>query len=413
MKPYGSKVSAVFRNRPIAAKLLLLHAVMCFLVISVLLFNYVIARTLDEFSFWVSQLFLSIFFVCSLKKFFTEHAEGVRSALLIQCITLFIIIPFVYLSSASLFLLLNTVFLEISIYERFPVSLAQVSIFFAGAMVYIFSCGYVTGVYLPFKEMFSLAVPLIIITSSVITMIYYREKLVWEHVENSRITGVMKQLTKVNLEYQDYAIDIEEIATEQERKRITREIHDIVGYTLTNTIMMMEAAIDMMQRNPLGIAALINTTRENAQEGLEQTRSALYKLRETRIERPQGLSVIIRMFKVFSTATGVQATLLWNNLPWNYDEARNKILFYSIQQGLVNAFIHGKASNVLIEGRLNDTSLIVSIKDNGIGTKGKPIIEGIGIKGIRERLDTIKGYLEICKIHNGFFLKLHIPLDTE
>jgi len=250
------------------------------------------------------------------------------------------------------------------------------------------------------------------IITSLIYMVYYREQLLYEENQIYNIQEIMKQLTKTNLEYQDYAIGVEKSATIQERNRITRDIHDVVGYTLTNTIMMLEAATDMMQRNPLGVAALIRTTRENAQDGLEETRRALYKLREKTPEQLKGLAAVLQMIKLFEKATRVKVTILWNNLSWSFDEQINFIIFHGIQQGLINAFLHGKALHVVINGEHKDGNLIIAIKDNGIGSVTEEIKEGIGLTGLRERLEKIDGYYEAGNIFDGFLMTIYIPLSS-
>ena len=58
-----------------------------------------------------------------------------------------------------------------------------------------------------------------------------------------RLDEAVGRLTSANLTFQDLASTAQERSAEDERKRITREIHDAIGYALTNLIMTMEACM--------------------------------------------------------------------------------------------------------------------------------------------------------------------------
>jgi signal transduction histidine kinase len=401
------------RGRPLISKMVLLSAMGVYCAMVTKFFFRFFITGADRFSFAVAFIFLSLSVTASCIKYFSEKSLHVWLALVGQLVCMIFIIPIMRGTLVWELLFVGIMLLETSIYEKIPYSiiLSVVSL----ALFFVFKSTYatITNTPLSWENLGIMLVVQCIMVASVISMTHYREKLVKEKQETYRMQVIVKQLTKTNLEYQDYAVDIEESAIEQERNRITREIHDIVGYTLTNTIMMMEAAIDMMLRNPLGVSGLINTTRENAQEGLEETRRALYKLRENRPERPKGMVAVLRMIKIYSTATKVKVDIFWNNLSWSYDEARNMIIFASIQQGLINAFIHGRATQIRVEGFNRGANLVVQVKDNGVGTGDNPVVEGIGLKGIRERLEAVGGWYETKNMFDGFLLAVYIPLVQE
>jgi len=80
-----------------------------------------------------------------------------------------------------------------------------------------------------------------VVTAIAFLMVSYRERLIDSEGEVARLDGLVERLVHSNVRYQEYAKMVEEASTENERKRIIRDIHDIVGYTLTNNITMMEA----------------------------------------------------------------------------------------------------------------------------------------------------------------------------
>jgi len=400
-------------KKPTTIKVLLIVSLVGIVIIWLNILFLRIEKQLDSFTFGLTTLFTLIYCGSTITKFFTKRILFVRIAYGIQFTSLMFLLPFSGESILPIFLLVGIPMVETSIYERFPYSIILESIWIVLLIVYQLLQLHLTGTGLGWDFSFSLLFILVLLNTSLIMMIKYREFLVWERSETMRMNEVVSKLTQVNLEYQDYALDIQETATEQERNRITREIHDIVGYTLTNTIMMMEAAIDMAKRNPMGISALINTTRTNALEGLEETRRALYKLRESQIERPKGMFAVLRMIKTYSKATAVKVDVLWDGVPWYFDEDRNRMIFSTIQQGLINAFIHGKATKALVRGTINEQILKVSVQDNGRGALEIPVKEGIGLRGVRERLDRIGGWIQTQNILDGFELNAMIPLEPQ
>ena len=106
-----------------------------------------------------------------------------------------------------------------------------------------------------------------------------------ERERNSQLLAAVDQLTNANLGFQDYAHATEEMSRTSERARITREIHDVVGYAFTNITMMMEDAIDSCRHRSTGkILPLIVNSRDQARNGHEEIRKALRRLRS--IEDP-------------------------------------------------------------------------------------------------------------------------------
>jgi signal transduction histidine kinase len=235
-----------------------------------------------------------------------------------------------------------------------------------------------------------------------------REELVEARKDVKRLDGTVISLSRANLQYQDFASEAEVSAMENERKRITRDIHDVVGYTLTNNIMMMEAATDMMLRNPFGVPSLIAAARENAQEGLASIRESLYALRSQTAPRATGLHALARMVRIYERATGVRVQTGFGTAAWNYEEAVDSAVYHMAQEGLMNAFRHGKASTVTLIVSERAEGLTVTVRDNGLGAAG--YTEGIGLRGMRERLEKVGGTLVVDTAQGGFMIRGTIPL---
>ena len=311
-------------------------------------------------------------------------------------------------------LLVSILVAEIGIYEAYPRNLIiGVSTVVSTSIVRIITLRYLFDVP-PDQVVEPLILHLFIgllVAAATSFLVRWRDELIESRREERRLDGMVVQLTEANVQSQDFARDVQEIAMENERKRITRDIHDVVGYTLTNNIMMMEAAIDMMQRNPLGVPSLINSARENAQDGLERIRESMYALRSSEIEHPTGLRAIIRLLNVYKRATSVNVDTNFGNVHWRYDEEVDSAIYHIVQESLMNSFRHGKARNIrLVIGEF-DGNIDILIRDDGIGANG--FTEGIGLKGMRERLSTLGGEIKTFGTAEGFVVHGVIPLERQ
>jgi signal transduction histidine kinase len=239
-------------------------------------------------------------------------------------------------------------------------------------------------------------------------MIHYRETILDLEADRLRLDAAVGELARANLGYQQYAAVLEQRSMVEERKRITREIHDIIGYTLTNNIMMMEAAVEMVRRDPQGVSRLITEARRNAEEGLDGIRNALYLLRAQEDPQTAGIDPIERLVSNFHAATGVAVRLEYGNAHDSIHYQVEGVLFHIVQEALTNSFRHGRATLVeILFWKRDDGTLVVNIHDNGGGAVD--IQEGIGVSGMRERLAPIGGALRLGMGPRGFTVTVEVP----
>lgn len=223
----------------------------------------------------------------------------------------------------------------------------------------------------------------------------------------NRLDNAIKELTDINLDFQNYAVVVEHDAIENERKRISREMHDIIGYTLTNQLMIIQAVLSMKNNLPSEIEKLLLQSQKQTKDGMEQARSALYKLRAFSPESEVGIRLIYKLVKTFEQITGIVINIDFCNTPDTLGREIDKVVYRLVQESLTNAFRHGKASNISIIMSLKDCNIIISIWDNGKGAS--KINEGIGLQGMRERLDSVNGSFETITLQSGFTIRARIP----
>ena len=236
----------------------------------------------------------------------------------------------------------------------------------------------------------------------------YREDLIREQRHADRLDGALKRLSEANIGYQEYLSRAEQASMLEERKRITREIHDTIGYTMTNNIMMMEAAAEMVRRDPAGVEQLMEKARASAQEGLDEIRNALHLLRAQEDPAPSSIDAIVKMITAFRDATGIEVELELGNTPIRLNPEIESAVYHSVREALTNSFRHGQATQVRVQFWQSDSELIVIVWDNGVGV-GDEIQEGIGLSGMRERLRAVSGTLGVAPLPTGFQIMVTIP----
>jgi len=117
--------------------------------------------------------------------------------------------------------------------------------------------------------------------------------------------------------------------------------------------------------------------------------------------------MIEELITSFRKATGIDIQVEYGNFSGFTNEKVYAIIFRIIQEGLTNAFRHGMATKIRISFWNTDSLLHIAIHDNGMGAV--KIVEGIGIAGMKERLEGIGGTLTVQSAVDGFKIIASIP----
>ncbi|OQY38834.1 MAG: hypothetical protein B6229_05025 [Spirochaetaceae bacterium 4572_7] len=218
---------------------------------------------------------------------------------------------------------------------------------------------------------------------------------------------IIKKISYANSGFQTYANLAEEKSITAERMRITREIHDSVGYTMTNLLMMIEASTDLVGVDNEKLDRLLSQTLEIIKTGHKDMRHSLRVLRNTKVRESNTIENIGTITKVFEDSTGVQVRVEFGNLPWELNDEVDNIIFRFLQEGMTNSLTHGDARNIDIHFRVTDDIIYINIIDDGNGCID--VKEGIGLKGMEERLSEVTGHLYYSNTYSGFSVKVEIP----
>jgi signal transduction histidine kinase len=250
---------------------------------------------------------------------------------------------------------------------------------------------------------------LFLVALTVIVFKFYFTKCVNYKNDIKILKDAVRNLTSANIDFQHYASFADEQATLCERKRITRDIHDVTGYIFTNLTALMELAISIGSDDPQRLNEIHMMAKNQAKEGLSKIRQALHEQRESYRDSPGGIKAILKTIKIFQSILNIEIKIEWGNISWSYGNDIDDILHHIIQEALTNALHHGDATNIWISFWQDVKELKVNIQDNGMGAS--VVKKGIGLSGMEERLETVGGWICVDRKNQiGFSLSARIPL---
>jgi len=253
----------------------------------------------------------------------------------------------------------------------------------------------------------------VLVVSMLFALVFIILRMMVEELSSARgrilrLDSSILQLTNANTDFLQYANVVERQSIVNERNRITRELHDVIGQTLTNIIMMMDAVTHNDEGSREDTIEIFKWTREQAREGLENTRSALYELRAIPDDRLKGVGAIKKLVDTFSRLSHAVIKVDWGNMPWELDEAIDLTVYRIVQESLSNSIRHGKAALIWIDFYLHQGCLTVTIRDNGKG--GADEKKGIGQKGLEERVAKLNGSIQFRSEENGYLVLAQVPI---
>jgi two-component system sensor histidine kinase DegS len=215
---------------------------------------------------------------------------------------------------------------------------------------------------------------------------------------------------------QDYSLRIIE-AQEEERKRLSREIHDGPAQMMANVLLRSDLIErTYREKGPELAFQEIKSLKEMVRDALTEVRRIIYDLRPMALD---DLGLVPTLKKYIETTEdynkGTKLYFQSNGnevrLPSNYETA----IFRLVQEAITNAVRHGKASKieVKVEWLKNHVTLIV--KDNGSGFDQSIVKnQSFGLLGMKERIELVDGEFFInSSPGNGTVLMFQIPLETE
>lgn len=203
---------------------------------------------------------------------------------------------------------------------------------------------------------------------------------------------------------------------EEERRRLRRDLHDGLGPTLAGQTLKLDAALDLIDADPVAAKVLLSDLKSQTQDTVARIRRLVYDLRPPALD-DLGLSGAIQahVIQMQNAGNGLvfEIEVPAEDLP-PLPAAIEVAAYRIIQEGVTNVVRHAKARECQIRLSVeleNGRALILEIEDNGIGLS-PDVQPGVGIRSMRERAAEVGGY---CKLRlngaKGTLVSAYLPLQ--
>jgi signal transduction histidine kinase len=207
-------------------------------------------------------------------------------------------------------------------------------------------------------------------------------------------------------------------AQEEERKRISRELHDEIGQALTAinvSIAMLKKQVvsdPLFQRNVAEAEQLLAHTMETVHCFARELRPAMLD--------HLGLQSALRAHNLaFARRTGIRTELIAHPLLARLDEGQSEVLFRVAQEALNNVYKHARATCARVEFSSTEDAITMEVIDNGCAFNVENPAVGecnghLGLLGMQERVRLVKGRFSIESVPGkGTRVRVDVPLGVQ
>lgn len=205
---------------------------------------------------------------------------------------------------------------------------------------------------------------------------------------------MQEQLSVAHKRLWQCALQIEDLATLQERNRIARDLHDSLGHALTALNIQLQTAVKLWRLDPAQAQEFLAQAQRLGSVAIEEVRQSVRSLRSEAIAEQSLDGLIKSLTEDFHQATGVApATSI--NISTLVPREVATTLYRTVQEALTNICKHAAATAVQIQLCDAEDKVYLTITDNGQGFKLGQCITGFGLQGMQERISALGGHFHL------------------
>ncbi len=201
-------------------------------------------------------------------------------------------------------------------------------------------------------------------------------------------------LSQANAQLREYALRVETLATVQERDRISREIHDSLGHSLTVSNLHLEAGLRLWESDPLEAKALIGEAKQQGSAALQAVRHSVSNLRSDPLKNKPLAELVETLIQDWHRSTQINPKTEIQRLS-TLPESIKVTVYRILQESLTNITKYANATAVTIVLKQDRDGIELSIQDDGVGFVRSQTQTGFGIQGMQERAIAAGGTLTI------------------
>lgn len=239
----------------------------------------------------------------------------------------------------------------------------------------------------------SLGLPSVVLVTAAVPGI-----AVWSAIRNFRAGQRKRAVLKLS---QDEVRRLGELA---ERERIARDLHDLIGHTLSVVVLKSELARKLLERDPDRASREIAEVEALARRSLLEVRQTLSGIRRASLQ--QELAQARLALEAADVRSRFEVTELAMALPTDVES----VLAYTLREAVTNVVRHAHARTLAVTLRTGERQAQLEIRDDG---RGGVQNHGQGLSGMSERITAAGGSLHIdSRRGEGTRLCIHLPLPA-
>ena len=198
-------------------------------------------------------------------------------------------------------------------------------------------------------------------------------------------------------------------SVERERAAIARELHDDVGGALT--ALNFDLAWIARHAQAPALQQRVQSAIEMTAHAIEASQRVMQNLRPAILE--QGLVAALQWMALrFEKRTGIVCAFRTTDEHLDLPSGVPLVAYRTVQEALTNVGKHAQASKVAIDVSLASGVLSIEVSDNGCGLKPEDLAKAksFGLRGLRERAETVGGWVDLSGNSGGTTLIVSVPI---
>jgi signal transduction histidine kinase len=205
---------------------------------------------------------------------------------------------------------------------------------------------------------------------------------------------------------------------EEDRARISRELHDEVGQSLTVLRMQIELLEHAAARDADALSPRLAELRGLADRTLQEVRRISHHLRPQMLDELGLVATLQWLARTFRQCAGIEVELAHEGMEAPFDAEIGTLVFRVVQEALTNMAKHARTASAQVRLRRTADRVFLHVEDQGVGFEPGAVFGpggedgGFGLRGIRDRVRLFAGRFAVRSSPGaGTTIEVEVPLD--
>ena len=205
---------------------------------------------------------------------------------------------------------------------------------------------------------------------------------------------------------------------EEERSRISRDLHDGVGQSLTALKIQLELLERDLEAAGGNLAERTAAARSLAETCLAEVRQLSHLLRPQMLDELGLVPTLRWLARTVEQRTGLEVILEWEGSEASMDTGAETVVFRVVQEALNNVVKHAGTSSARVRVSRGERAVRVEVTDTGSGFSAEEVLSGgdedrgFGVRAMRDRVQSFGGRFTVRSAPgSGTVVEAEIPLD--